>query len=126
MRKEKQRGQATGTSRQSISEPASKLRHRDAVTGPDQDEDIEPSLLEEVKRRTCAESSIDVAKKCENGVIGQMQRKESAQCHVCHKRCNVGYNFACGILSHAFCEQHCKVRFIPAFFGVVVPTFCPL
>jgi hypothetical protein len=74
------------------------------------EEDVEPEYREEVKKRTRAASVLDVSHKCKNGIIGVLEKKQDFHCHVCHKRCKVTYNFACGIVSHSYCEMHCKVR----------------
>jgi hypothetical protein len=74
------------------------------------EEDVEPEYREEVKKRTRAASVLDVSHKCKNGIIGVLDKKHDFHCHVCHKRCKVTYTFACGIVSHSYCEMHCKVR----------------
>jgi ribosomal protein S17E len=74
------------------------------------EEEIEPKYQEEIKKKAQTASVKDISQKCKNGIIGVLGRKDDFHCHVCHKRCKVTYNFACGVLSHSYCEVHCKVR----------------
>jgi hypothetical protein len=72
--------------------------------------ETEKQYLDEVKKRALSASVRDIAQKCKNGIIGVLQKKYDFHCHVCHKRCKVAYSFACGFVSHSYCEMHCKVR----------------
>jgi hypothetical protein len=74
------------------------------------EEEIEPEYLEEIKKKAQTASVKDIAQKCKNGIIGVLGKKDDFHCHVCHKRCKVTYNFACGVVAHSYCEVHCKVR----------------
>jgi hypothetical protein len=74
------------------------------------DETVDDKYIEAAKRRTRAESVLDIAKKCTNGVLGRMERAENGACHVCRKRTPISFTFACGVASHSYCDAHCKVR----------------
>lgn len=75
------------------------------------DEDIDEEYTKEVKRRSRAESILDITKKCQNGLVGLMERVEDGPCHICRKRCEISFVFACGLAPHCYCENHCKVRY---------------
>lgn len=86
---------------------------RPNATGDHEDEEIQEIFINEVKRRGRAESVLDVARKCMNGIVGQMEHRGDAHCHICHKRCDSVFDFACGSTGHAYCETHCRqVRFL--------------
>jgi len=74
------------------------------------EEEIEDEFLNETKKRTKAASVLDISKKCKNGTIGVLEKKLDFHCHICHKRSKIAYSFACGIVSHSYCENHCKTR----------------
>ena len=79
-------------------------------TGADGDE-IEDKLVEEVKKRSRAASVLDIGRQSSNGMVGKLERLSNAHCHICHKRCDVGYRFACGLVNHVYCESHLKVSY---------------
>jgi hypothetical protein len=81
-----------------------------AVSDAIMEDNVENIYIDEVKKRSRAASILDVGRKCKNGVIGKLERKLDPHCHICHKRCKVGYGFACGIDNHVYCESHVKVR----------------
>eukprot|EP00980_Cylindrotheca_fusiformis_P018591 scaffold6162_cov154-Cylindrotheca_fusiformis.AAC.1 len=74
----------------------------------DDNEEIEEKYCEEVKARSKLASQRAIATLCANGSVGLLERKIDFHCHICHKRANITYNFACGVVSHAYCEMHCK------------------
>ncbi len=74
------------------------------------DDDIDDKYLQEVRRRSRAESVREIAMKCKSGVVGLLERNNNFICHICHKKCNVTYSFACGLTNHTYCELHCQVR----------------
>jgi hypothetical protein len=75
----------------------------------DGEDEIEEEFCEEVQKRGKEASIRDIAAKCTNGTVGLLQKKTDFHCHICHKRANVTYNFACQFVSHAYCTMHCKV-----------------
>jgi hypothetical protein len=75
----------------------------------DEEEEIQEEFCKEVQKRGKEASKRSIAAKCTNGTVGLLQKKTDFHCHICHKRANVTYNFACQFVSHAYCTMHCKV-----------------
>ena len=72
-------------------------------------DDIDEIFVDEIKRRGRSESTLGIAGNCQNGIIGLMERKADAYCHLCRNRIEHVFIFACGNTGHAYCEKHCKV-----------------
>jgi hypothetical protein len=75
----------------------------------DGEEEIQEEFCVEVQKRGKEASKRSIAANCTNGTVGLLEKKTDFHCHICHKRANVTYNFACQFVSHAYCTMHCKV-----------------
>lgn len=89
---------------------SAKRKERSRVLDEAFDDNIEDKYLHEVQRRSRDESILEINNKCNNGIVGLLERNDNILCHICHKKCNVAFSFACGITTHTYCELHCKVR----------------
>ncbi|KAL3940731.1 MAG: hypothetical protein SGBAC_004782 [Bacillariaceae sp.] len=65
--------------------------------------------LEEVLTRAKEASQEDCARKCSKGV-GLLVAKKNAYCHICHKRSDAAYGFACRHDTHNYCLRHATER----------------
>jgi hypothetical protein len=85
------------------------------------DSEVEEKYVLEVKKQARAASVIQMKKRCastacttnggaDSGIVGQMGLLRNAHCHICHKRSDTGYVFACGNASHIYCAAHVNVR----------------
>jgi hypothetical protein len=84
-------------------------------TASDRDDDasdretVEDMYVIEMKKRAREASALEISIKCENGVVGELQLIRNGICHICHKRAEVTYLFACGQKHHSYCKFHCSV-----------------
>ncbi|KAG7353450.1 bromodomain containing protein [Nitzschia inconspicua] len=74
------------------------------------DDKVEPAFVEELKKRTRQASILDITKKCQNGVVGELEEVKNAHCHICHKRAEITFFFACGNKHHVYCLYHVNTR----------------
>jgi len=98
------------------------------VTTIDED-DISKELIDEVKRRSRAESVLDVSRNCQNGIIGVLESKENGICHICKKRQGMCYSFSCSPKkeNHMYCQQHMNSRLgVRGESGVFAFHYCPI
>ena len=112
--------------------PASQVRRKvDRAPEPVlvyQGEEVEVEFRNEIIKRSKAASAQSIAEGSNNGLVGLLKREKDYHCHICHKRCDVAFLFACGIQSHAFCETHCRVSYEIGplsylIFSLMAPTF---
>ena len=86
--------------------------------GRRQDNNLEPTavwtvdhigkeLTDEVKRRSREESILDISRNCKIGIRGVME--PNGLCHICKKRHEFCYSFACSRKNHLYCKQHMEV-----------------
>jgi hypothetical protein len=85
-------------------------------------DDIDEIFVDEIRRRSRIESTLDITSKCKNGVIGLMARKSDEYCHICRKSCEIVFGFACGLSGHVYCEMHCKVSPSTLFLSLGIRT----
>ena len=71
--------------------------------------DVEEVYFVEMKNRARKASALDIAKNSEGGMIGELQLVSNGVCHICHKRAEVTYLFACREKNHAYCKYHVSV-----------------
>jgi len=94
-----------------------------------EEDDISKELIDEVKRRSRAESVLDVSRNCQNGIIGVLESKENGICHICKKRQGMCYMFACSQTkeNHSYCQQHMNSRLgVRGESGVFAFHYCPI
>mmetsp|Transcript_4031 Transcript_4031/g.9322 ORF Transcript_4031/g.9322 Transcript_4031/m.9322 type:complete len:2885 (+) Transcript_4031:789-9443(+) len=92
---------------EAVAEPPAKLEAV-APTEPEETDDFD--YLDEVLNRAREASQKDCARKCPKGV-GLLVKKKNAYCHICHKRADTAYGFACRHDTHNYCLRHAMERF---------------
>lgn len=73
------------------------------------DEEVEDVYCEEIQKRVMTASKQSISATPVDGKSGLLKQKKDFQCHICHKKCDLTYLFACGIVNHVYCVAHCKV-----------------
>ena len=84
-------------------------KHRSAIQNSSEvnlEDEFVDELMEEVKKRSIAESNAEVVK---NGNGGVLKSEKNAICHICKKRVDEGFHFPCSTNNHVYCELHVKV-----------------
>ncbi|KAL3943256.1 MAG: hypothetical protein SGBAC_002665 [Bacillariaceae sp.] len=92
------------------------------------DEEVEDVYCEEVQKRAIAASKQSISVTPVDGKSGLLKQKNNFHCHICHKKCDLTYEFGCGIVNHVYCVAHCKSR-VGLDIDIEKPAFldfCPI
>ncbi|CAJ1954578.1 unnamed protein product [Cylindrotheca closterium] len=92
------------------------------------DEDVEDVYSEEIQKRVMQASKQRILTTPTGEKSGLLELKKNFHCHICHKKSDLTYTFACGIGNHVYCLVHCKNR-LGLDFDVEKPAYldyCPI
>jgi len=74
------------------------------------DEEVEDIYCEEIQKRVIEASKQSILATPTDGKSGLLKQRKDFHCHICHKKCDLAYMFACGTVNHVYCVAHCKNR----------------
>lgn len=77
--------------------------------GLGEDEAVEQEFVDETKKRSQNASILEITQNCQNGIVGQLEEFKNGHCHICHKRADICFQFACGKKNHVYCLYHVNV-----------------
>lgn len=88
---------------------ASRNSRKEAEKVMEVEEEVEAVYCEEIQKRVLEASKQSILATQVDGKSGLLQQRKDWHCHICHKKCDLTYSFACGIINHTYCHVHCKV-----------------